>query len=110
MVLLSIMTLISAVSKETEEDRKAPKAKPFPSRDSLKRVLTALLALFGYGIVLGYIGFLLTTFFFMIFLLRLIEPQKWLTALAVAILTPVACYGIFEIWLGIHLPKGFLGI
>ena len=110
LVFLSIITFISALREKSGGDKIVPKEKLFPKRNSWKRVLIALLALFGYGIVLGYIGFLLTTFLFMIFLLRFIEPQKWLTVLAVAFSTPVACYAVFEFWLGIQLPKGFLGI
>jgi hypothetical protein len=82
----------------------------FARPDSWKGIVLALAALFAYWQALGYLGFLLTTVLFMIFLLRFIEPQRWVIVLAVSILTTTLAYMIFNLWLKVRLPAGILKI
>ena len=69
-----------------------------------------LAVLFGYALLLETLGFILCTLFFMIVLLRFVEPQRWLPVLLVALITTGASYLIFQLWLKSQLPRGFLGI
>ena len=70
--------------------------------------VTAALALYAY--VLIPVGFLVSTFLFLLFLFRIYEPQKWLTAVWVSALMVIVTYLIFDVWLGSQLPKGFLDL
>lgn len=79
-------------------------------RSRWPKVAMTLLLIFVYGLLLEPLGFLLTTFFIMGFLLRLIEPQRWRTVLLGAFLSAVGAFLIFQTWLQVELPKGFLGI
>jgi hypothetical protein len=63
-----------------------------------------------YGVLLESLGFLLTTFLSMGFLFRVIEPQRWKTVLIGAFFSAIGAYLIFQTWLQVELPKGFLGI
>jgi len=63
-----------------------------------------------YGLFLESLGFLLTTFLSMGFLFRVIAPQRWRTVLMGALFSAVGAYLIFQTWLQVELPKGFLGI
>lgn len=80
-----------------------------PPKGSRKKLLIALIALFAYGAFLEYFGYLITTFFFLIFVLRWIEPQRWRTVFIFALLTAVLSYTLF-VALKVELPQGFLGI
>lgn len=106
LVILSIMVLISAIKKREEIIKEAFS----PEKESLKKVSFSLLALFGYVLALEYLGYLFTTFLFMIFLLRFIEPQRWINSVIVAFLTIASSYIIFVIFLNIRLPKGIFGM
>jgi putative tricarboxylic transport membrane protein len=75
-----------------------------------KKVLAVVVALGAYVLLLKPLGFLLCTTLFVGFLLRAIEPQRWPIVLSVAVITALACYGVFEVWLQAQLPKGFLGV
>ena len=108
MILLGISVLIT--SFKGERSGQASREKIFPERDSWKRLLYALFALSAYISCVEYLGFLFTTFLFMIFLLRLLEPQRWIVAFAVSILTAASSYLLFQIFLKTQLPKGILGI
>ena len=63
--------------------------------------------LFVYTIAVNWLGFLLSTFLFVIFILRLIESKKWWRTLVEALLITIGNYLFFVEWLGLSLPKGF---
>lgn len=108
LISLSMVVLITALAAKKEN---GPVKENFlPERDSLKKLLLALVALFTYVLVLKYLGFVLTTFLFMVFLLRFIEPQRWIVVFTAAILTSAIAYLIFNLWLKVQLPRGILGI
>jgi putative tricarboxylic transport membrane protein len=81
----------------------------FPERNSWKRVGFAVLALVAYVLVWGYLGFLATTFLFVVVLLRFIEPQRWSLVFFAAVLIAVSFYISFQTLLKTHLPGGILG-
>jgi hypothetical protein len=66
-------------------------------------------ALVLYALFLKTLGFLLVTFFMILYLFRAIEPMSWKKVLAGAFLTALGAYGIFDLWLEAQLPKGILG-
>ena len=53
----------------------------FPKADSWKRVLATFTSLGAYALILEYVGFTLTTFLFVGFLVKFIFPQTWTKAL-----------------------------
>jgi len=73
------------------------------------RILLVLCALIAYGIVLEWVGFLVTTFSLLVFLLKVIVPQSWGRALSSALLSTLASYLIFEVCLRAQLPRGLIG-
>ena len=79
-------------------------------RSRWTKVSLTLTSIFVYGFLLESVGFLLMTFLVMGFLFRVIEPQRWRTVIAGAFFSAVGAYLIFEVWLKVELPKGFLGI
>jgi hypothetical protein len=109
LIVLSSMVFLPALGRKKEE-RAGPVEKFFPEDDSLKKILLGLAALFAYGIVLEYTGYLVTTFLFMAFSSRLMEPKKWGTVLTVAACTAVLSYLLFVVFLEVQLPGGILGI
>jgi hypothetical protein len=68
-------------------------------------VLTVF-ALLVYAWTMEYAGFLISTFFFLAFLLRFIEPQRWSVVLLGALLTSSVSFLIFEVLLQCQLPRG----
>ena len=72
-------------------------------------VLTVI-ALLAYAVGMEYLGFLVSTIFFIGFLLRAIEPRRWSIVILASLLTAVLSYCIFELWLQSQLPKGPLQI
>ena len=109
LIALSMGVSIPALWPEKTKGSRFDEGEKFFSRpDSWKRILLALAGLLFFWQGLGYLGFLLTTFFFIIFLLRFIEPQRWVTVLTTSILTTGIAYIVFNIFLKVRLPAGIL--
>ena len=69
-------------------------------------IFTALIA---YGLTLETVGFLINTFWFMLLLLKVIEPQGWTKALVASLITAVVSELFFNVLLGAQIPTGILG-
>lgn len=70
----------------------------------IRKVIYTLTALCAYGFFMETLGFLISTFLLMIFLLTGIERQKWWIVLIVSVLTVLGCYVLFILCLHISLP------
>lgn len=81
----------------------------FPRSDSWKRVLMAFFGLIAYLLLFQYVGFTLTTFFFVLFLVKCVFPQSWTRSLVTAFLTAILARLLFVNLLETQLPKGFFG-
>jgi hypothetical protein len=63
-----------------------------------------------FALLLEPLGFPLTTLAFMIFLLRVIEPQPWGLALTLSVATMILCVIVFQVWLQVQFPEGPVSI
>jgi len=106
---ISLLAAIGFV-RSCSQGWKAENLGPILKGHAWQRALLTLAALLGFLILLKPLGFLLFTFFFMVFMLRAIVPHRWGVVIGVALLSAVASYLIFDIWLKAQLPKGPLGI
>lgn len=81
--------------------------KEIRAKGSRKRPLfVLLLTLFGYGLLLEFIGFIVTTFIFLFFLFKLTAPKAWIIPLIFSGVTVILSYLIFSIWLRFPFPRG----
>ena len=74
-----------------------------------KKVVLVLFSLFLYILLLPRIGYMIATFFLMIFMSGIIKRSKLWIEVVIPLITVVASYFIFDTWLGIQLPKGLFG-
>jgi len=70
------------------------------------KLIAALVILFAYAFLLEPFGYLIMTFVFMLFVLKVVEPTKWGTAVIEALLATGVSYSLFELWLKVPLPRG----
>ena len=71
--------------------------------------VTVSLALLGFALLLTWLGFVITTFLFILFLLRAVERRAWLLSASAALFISAAFYVVFGLWLKAQLPAGILG-
>ena len=78
------------------------------SRLVWKKIILTVTALLAFGFIFEYVGYLVTTFLFVAFLLRIVERKSWAQTGAVALSASLVSYVIFGLLLGAPLPAGFL--
>ena len=76
---------------------------------SWKKIVSVLAVLFIYAYFLTPLGFIPATIFLLIFLFKAVEPQRWSWAILGAVVSTLAAYGVFRLWLQCQLPPGLLG-
>jgi hypothetical protein len=105
LTIMSIALLLQSYGKQVAQGRSSF----FPQPDSWKRVGATFLSLIVYNVLLTPFGFTLTTFLFLLFLVKWIFPQSWKRTLTVAVLGSLCARLLFITFLETQLPKGFLG-
>lgn len=105
---LVAMSVILLSRSYARKDR-ATRSSFFPQPDSWKRVLAVFLSLIAYNLLLTPLGFTVTTFFFLIFLVKFIFPQTWKRTLLVGALCSIFARLLFINFLETQLPQGLLG-
>jgi putative tricarboxylic transport membrane protein len=75
-----------------------------------RRIAPAIVGVFAYSFVLTKIGFIVATFLFVFFLLKVTERKSWGTSLLVSAGIVLVSYFLFRVWLGLQLPSGLLGL
>jgi putative tricarboxylic transport membrane protein len=103
-VLLALTSLLAFLQALRGSNDGAAQSEPL----KWKKILLTLGLLLVFGLVFERLGYLLSTFLFIIFLLRAVERQSWRLALSVALSASVVSYIIFGLLLGTPLPAGFL--
>lgn len=74
------------------------------------KIAWTLFGLFVYAFALESLGFVLPTFFLMLFLFRLVDPLRWAAAIGGSLATSLLSYALFKLWLQIQLPAGPWGL
>jgi len=101
LIALSLALIIKSWKGNT------PSTPFWPQRTWLRPLLGVAIFVF-YALVIQRLGFLLSTFSFLIIWMRLIERVRWRTLIGISIVTTAGLYFIFVFFLEVPLPKGFL--
>ena len=107
MILAAIMTL-QAFWKKEEKD--SSPASFLSSKDAPRRILCGFIALLGFRYLLPVIGFGPSTFLFILSLAKFLGHYSWKTSFFFSLLTAVAAYYLFQVWLKIPMPPALLKI
>jgi putative tricarboxylic transport membrane protein len=102
LALLSLMLFTDSLRKITAE----PQGIEETNWTKISLVLAVLIL---YALFLERLGFILTTFVLLSFLLGVNEEKNWPRAVGVASAAALGSFAIFELWLKVRLPKGILG-
>jgi putative tricarboxylic transport membrane protein len=93
-------------ARRSASSAKETKQPLWTNHGGVKKIVLTTIALLVYAIGMDYLGFLISTFIFFVFLLRTIEPQRWGLVILESLLASGISYVIFEIWLQAQLPRG----
>jgi putative tricarboxylic transport membrane protein len=105
MAILSIILLVNA----TREPVQTSASSPFPRGRAVVAILETAGALAVFILLLETVGFLVSIALLTAFLLRIVERVGWLTTVTVAVANSVGLYVVFQMLLGVSLPKNIFG-
>lgn len=78
--------------------------------ESPVQIVAVLGALVLYGTFLRYLGFLVVTPLFLLFVLRLLGVRPWIAVVLIAAASTAGIWIVFDRLLGVPLPNGLLGL
>jgi putative tricarboxylic transport membrane protein len=102
-----IMILSAAFFLQSFSDVREEKKIRWRGRQWRKGIVL-MLVLFLYAAVFHWLGFILSTFFLLLFLFKGLEPQRWGSALLLSAVTITVCYLVFSVFLELQFPPGLL--
>jgi high-affinity Fe2+/Pb2+ permease len=103
MAILAVMLLVSGLRSPDSSEAW------LPSGESLRRLVLVLAITVAFVALLGVLGMTIATVLFLVVLIRYLDHQRWLVALAVALAVAALNYVVFTRWLGVPLPTGPFG-
>jgi putative tricarboxylic transport membrane protein len=107
--IIGLFILLVSLILLLQEARKNPECVKEGQKRSYVGFLLCLSSLYCYVIVFEYLGFIITTFLFIFFLLKKVEQKGWLLSAATAVVTSAVAYLFFETALRAALPRGIFG-
>ena len=103
MFLLALVLFIQSSLKGEEG------VKTLWAKGGTGRGLLILFSLVFYGLFLEKLGFILMTFLLMGFLLLAVGKVRKSLVIFLSLVSSLGCYGVFQLWLNVQLPKGIFG-
>ncbi len=105
LILFSLFVILF----ETKYENRCKTESKSPVKQQAKVILFILVPLFVYALVMDLLGFIVATFVIMFYLFKAPQRQSWRFALGASLLTLALTYFLFDYFLKVNLPKGFLG-
>ncbi len=104
-ILLAILAIILRL---LDYSKKKDRGRTLDLWKGLKwhKVISVAISLFIYILLLPRIGYLIMTFGLLVFLFRIVERSKPGAEVVFALITVIATYLLFYVWLDVQLPRG----
>ena len=108
-VLLAVLATILFVSAWRRQATQKENESVFPGKQALFAIASVLVGLAVYILLIEVLGYLLDTFLFIVFLMKVVEREKWPLTLMVAVGTTAVLFITFQFLLQITLPSNMFG-
>ena len=105
MAFLSVLLYLESWRKRPEQDSPAPTL----SHDAFFAVLSSLGLVILFAFALERVGFIIVSLLFVFIIVHFVEKESRRNAAIFSIAFTAALFVLFQILLGINLPKNFLG-
>ena len=102
--LMAIIALLRALKSRREK----PAAILATSGSEWRKIACIITGMTGYAYLLEPLGFLLCTFFLMLFYLKIIALQRWPISLGFAFTVALLSHLFFDTLLNAQMPRGIL--
>jgi putative tricarboxylic transport membrane protein len=107
-ILLAGLSLILVVGAAVRP-KDSTDVSPFPARQALFAVAKVLGGLILFTLLMETMGFIVNTFIFVVYLMKVVPRERWWMAILIAVATTACLYIVFQVLLGITLPRNMFG-
>jgi len=104
MAVLSVLLLFDATMRKS-----ASAGKPFPTSQALRNVGMVIAGLGVYIAVLDTVGFAVSTVLYVVYLLAIVQNERWLKSAVISLLSTGGLYVVFQVLLEVKLPQNIFG-
>jgi putative tricarboxylic transport membrane protein len=108
-IVLAVLATILLVTNWKREATAKDSEAVFPGKKALFAITLVMAGLAVYIQLIEVVGFLLDTFLFVLFLVKVVERETWRLALTVAVSTTAVLFLTFQVLLKITLPSNMFG-
>jgi len=108
LILLGVILLVQVRRGKTDSPQR-PSGRLFPEGAAGRRVAFTLGGMLFSAVLFVPLGFALTVFLLILFLMRTIQPQRWKVTILYAFLSAAGSFVVFKVLLKSQLPSGLLG-
>lgn len=108
-LLIGVAGFLLFLSEQFKASERKETGKFWENPIAMKRVLYLVGSLCIMAFLIPKLGFLLTSVLITIFMIRVVEPKKWITVILTSIVSCLLIFFLFRSLMQIRLPKGFLG-
>jgi len=108
-VLLAVLATILFVSAWRRQATDQDNQRIFPGKQALFAIASVLVGVAVYISLIDTLGYLVDTFLLILFLMKVVEREKWPLTLTIALVTTVVLFIVFQILLKITLPSNMFG-
>lgn len=104
LVTLSALLLISGLRGSAGGDQEID----WPGGRGLARIAGIVAGLVVYTLMMPILGYVFSTFGFLFVLIWMLAPYRWYWSAGISLALAVTSYTVFQLWLGLILPRGVL--
>ena len=108
-VLLAVLATILFVSAWRSQAKAQDSESVFPGKQALFAITLVLIGLAVYILLIDVLGYVVDTFLFIVFLVRVVERESWPLTLKLAVAATAGLFIVFHTLLGITLPSNMFG-
>lgn|SRR4030042_250000 len=102
---LATILIIGALRRNSNTVDKSP----LPLGKEMLAIGKVLGGLAVFALLMETVGFIVNTFIFVLYLMRVTQRERWPMAALIAVLTTAGLYTVFSVLLAISLPKNIYG-
>jgi len=108
-VLLAVLATILFVSAWRSQAKVQDGESVFPGKQALFAITLVLVGLAVYILLIDVLGYVVDTFLFIMFLVKVVEREPWSLTLKLAVVATAGLFIVFHTLLGITLPSNMFG-
>jgi putative tricarboxylic transport membrane protein len=108
--VFSLLSLALFITASWSENQLPIKVSFWKEEKSWIKVFLSLFSLVFYLIALNYLGYILTTFLFILYLLKIVGKRGWGGSLLIAFIVSLGSFAVFKTALGVLLPRGLINL